>query len=448
MPLLTVSVIASVLLMVALLLRSIIWTRRFLAALPTGSSASPEAETDLPRAVVVLPVRGKDPFLARCIETLLEQNYPNYILRIIVDSDSDPAVPVIEQAVNQYSVDRVEVEYLQAALQTCGAKNSALIQVVESLEPEDTAIVVVDSDVIAYPEWLTDLMRPLQEANVGVATGMRWYTPETSELGTLVRYVWNVGSVPEMFAFHVPFGGSVAYRRDVLEGGLAKRWSQCLFDDCVVPSVLKPLGLELRVVPQAILANRESISLGRCFEFLRRQMLNATCYNPAGHWILISALAMATSVFGTAALLLISTLQTDVVTMAIAGAGLVGFAAGMAGCLVALETRLRPILRANGQSVPLLPVKTALVGGLAVLMYTAATVAACFVRRVTWRGLLRSYQPRPVSPGRASAIHCRESSRRTRVRLTARWKMCHWANCATGQIVPLALPAESVAWLD
>jgi cellulose synthase/poly-beta-1,6-N-acetylglucosamine synthase-like glycosyltransferase len=402
------------LLMTVLLLRSIMWTRGFLTCLSTDYSEPRVSATDVPRAVVVLPVRGKDPFLARCIETLLDQNYPNYILRIIIDSELDPSVSVIEQVVNLYSNDRVEVEYLSTALETCGAKNSALIQIVESLEPEDSAIVVVDSDAIAYPGWLGDLMQPLQDPKVGVATGMRWYTPETSELGTLVRYIWNVGSIPEMFAFQVPFGGSVAYRRDVLEGGLALRWSQCLFDDCVVPSVLKPLGLELQVVPRAIMANRESISLGRCFEFLRRQMLNATCYSPARRWILINGLAMAFSVFGAVGILATAVLHRDAEAIATAAFGILGFAAGMAGCMIALETRLRPILRESGQFVPPLPLKAGLVGGLTVLMYTAATVCAFFVRRVSWRGLnydrvgsdqFRLQEHRPFSASRVHAEH-------------------------------------------
>lgn len=299
-------------------------------------------------------------------------------------------------------------------METCGAKNSALIQVVETLEPEDSAIVVVDSDVIAYPEWLGDLMRPLQDPKVGVATGMRWYTPATTELGTLVRYVWNVGSVPEMFAFHVPFGGSVAYRRDVLDGGLAERWSQCLFDDCVVPSILKPLGLELKVVPRATMANAESISLERSFGFLRRQMLNAICYHPAGHWILVSAVAMAVSVFGATACLVTAVVQSDIVSVAVAGTGILGFASGMTGCLVALESRLRPILRKSGQPVPPLPAKVVLVGGLVVLMYTVATVSAYFVRRVTWRGLhynrlshdqFRLEEHRPFAPATVQSEH-------------------------------------------
>ena len=371
-----------------MLIRSVVWTWRFLTGISNyPSSESTVSMSDSPRAVVVLPVRGQDPFLARCIEGLLNQNYPDYILRIVIDSELDPSVPVIEQAVSLYSTERVQVEYLYDALPTCGAKNSALLQVVESLESEDAAIVVVDSDVIAYPGWLGDLMRPLSDPKVGVSTGMRWYTPETSELGTLVRYVWNVGSVPEMVAFQVPFGGSCAYRRDVLEGGLAERWSTCLFDDCVVPSVLNPMGLKLQVVPRAILANRESISLDRCFEFLRRQMLNATCYAPAGHWVLAGSLMMAASVFGGFCLLIAALCLSEQIALTIVAVGLSVYIAGMAACAVALETKLRPILRQSGQTVPPLPMKAFFVGGLTVLMYTSATIAACFLQRVSWRGL-------------------------------------------------------------
>jgi hypothetical protein len=371
-----------------MLIRSLIWTRRFLRGISNYPSSPPATlALDAPRAVVVLAVRGQDPFLARCIESLLNQNYPNYILRIVIDSESDPSVPVIEGAVSMYSTERVRVEYLYDVRETCGAKNSALLQVVESLEPADSAIVVVDSDVVAYADWLGDLMQPLLDPKVGVSTGMRWYTPASSELGTLVRYVWNIGSVPEMVAFQVPFGGSCAYRRDVLEGGLAERWSQCLFDDCVVPSVLKPLGLELRVVPRAIMANCESISLGRCFEFLRRQMLNAMCYAPAGHWVLAGSLMMAASMFGGFGLLFAAISQSDQTALTIVATGLALYVVGMAGCAVILEMKLRPILRQSGQIVPSLPLKVFFVGGLTVVMYTSATIGACFLRRVSWRGL-------------------------------------------------------------
>jgi len=114
--------------LLGMVIRSAIWTRRFLdqfANTPPVDSVIPE--TISPRAVIILPVRGEDPFLARCIESLLDQNYPDYVLRIVIDSESDPSLPVIEKAVAMYSTDKVQVEYLHDIRETCGAKNSSLL---------------------------------------------------------------------------------------------------------------------------------------------------------------------------------------------------------------------------------------------------------------------------------------------------------------------------------
>lgn len=104
--------VVCVFLLAVLVVRSLVWTKQFLDCLPAGSSDPSIQYGDVPRAVVVLPVRGKDPFLDKCIESLLNQDYPNYILRIIIDSEFDPSVQTIETAVNLYSQDRVQVAYL------------------------------------------------------------------------------------------------------------------------------------------------------------------------------------------------------------------------------------------------------------------------------------------------------------------------------------------------
>ena len=377
------------LVLLGLLIRSVIWTSRFVREVKSSSrQVRVTPRPDAPRAIVVLPVRGLDPFLPRCIESLLNQDYPNYLLRIVIDSPDDPAVQVVEWATQLKLVEQVEVEYLSVARSTCGAKNSALLQVVESLEEDDFAVVVVDSDVNAYSEWLSDLMHPLNDPDVGASTGMRWFTPASTEAGTLVRYLWNVGSIPEMTASQIPFGGSVAYRRDVLEkGGLASRWSESLFDDCVVPRILTRCNLKLKLVPRATMANQETISLDRCFTFLRRQMLNAICYSPAGNWILVASISMSAGLLGALGCLVAGIVQGDIAVIGTSGGSLFGFAAGMAGCTIALEMALRPVLRETGQTVPRLPLKAFALGGLTVATYTAASIAAYFVRTVDWRGI-------------------------------------------------------------
>ncbi len=50
-----------------------------------------------PKAAVVLAVRGSDPFLVANMQALLDQDYPDFKLFIIVDSEQDAAGPMCER---------------------------------------------------------------------------------------------------------------------------------------------------------------------------------------------------------------------------------------------------------------------------------------------------------------------------------------------------------------
>ncbi|MDG2470128.1 MAG: glycosyltransferase family 2 protein, partial [Pirellulaceae bacterium] len=65
-----------------------LWAAWFRWMLP--KSRFPENPEFQPQASVILSLRGKDPFVADTIRNLLQQEYKNYELRIIVDSESDP----------------------------------------------------------------------------------------------------------------------------------------------------------------------------------------------------------------------------------------------------------------------------------------------------------------------------------------------------------------------
>ncbi len=51
------------------------------------------ADSECPRAAVVLCVRGLDPFLPACLKGLFHQDYPDYDVWIVVDSIHDAAGP-------------------------------------------------------------------------------------------------------------------------------------------------------------------------------------------------------------------------------------------------------------------------------------------------------------------------------------------------------------------
>lgn len=60
------------------------------------------ADGDCPQAAILLSVRGDDPCLAQCVEGLLQQDYPRYTVRIVVDHVEDPAWKVIDRVVKRH----------------------------------------------------------------------------------------------------------------------------------------------------------------------------------------------------------------------------------------------------------------------------------------------------------------------------------------------------------
>ena len=75
------------------------------------------ADGDCPRAAVVLCLRGRDPSLEKCLESVLKQDYPDYRLHIVVDNRQDPAWQVAESLAKGYGAERVHIETLEERLE-------------------------------------------------------------------------------------------------------------------------------------------------------------------------------------------------------------------------------------------------------------------------------------------------------------------------------------------
>ena len=58
----------------------------------------PLLEAELPEVAVLMPLRGADPSLRHCLRGLLQQDYPCYSIRIILDCPSDPAAELVRVA--------------------------------------------------------------------------------------------------------------------------------------------------------------------------------------------------------------------------------------------------------------------------------------------------------------------------------------------------------------
>jgi hypothetical protein len=358
---------------------------------------------------VILPVRGADPSLAACLDGLLTQNYPRYDVRIVIDHRADPAGPVVEQAVRLRRVANVQVCFLEPRRQTCSLKLSALVQAVHELDDSYDVVALIDSDVIPHAGWLRDLAAPLLDAHVGATTGIRWFAPQRSNWGTLVRYLWNAAACSQMYAFHIPWGGSLAFRADLVRApGFLKQWERSLWEDTAAYQAIRDAGLRLRYVPAVTMVNRETIDLKSCFQFIRRQLLNVRLYHPRWPAVVAHGVASVAALAGTAGAFGVSLAARRWEIAACAGAGLATYALGAGLGLAAIEWCLR---RRGRRRASLLPLRTLLAVPLTHLVYVACLASASLLRKVGWRGITYRFRGpwdvhmveyRPYEPARKS----------------------------------------------
>ncbi|WP_231615995.1 glycosyltransferase [Novipirellula artificiosorum] len=240
----------------------------------------PTLDTDYtPLAAIVLCLRGADPFLRQCITRLLDQDYPDYELHVVVDSHQDPSQQILREF---ESNPRLSVSVLEHPAETCSLKCSSLVQAIGELDPSFEIIALCDADCVPHRTWLAELVVPLACSEVGATTGNRWYDPPDAAGASLLRYLWNVPASVNMILLKIAWGGSLAIRRRVLlETGLLEKWSYALCEDTMLYRVLRRHGYRQVFVPSVMMVNRESCTLGDLMKWIPRQLLTAKLYHPS-----------------------------------------------------------------------------------------------------------------------------------------------------------------------
>ena len=346
------------------------------------------AECDLPRVVVLLPVRGTDPSLACCLRGLLNQDYPQYEIRIIVDSIDDPAWSLVHEVLGPQHPPRVQVSTLQTRRETCGLKSSALLQAIGTLDESCQVVALIDADVIPQRSWLRDLVRPLMNPKVGATTGIRWFRAKAATWGSLVRYVWNAAASVQMYALHIPWGGSLALQADLFRrSDLLQKWAVSLWEDTACYRTLRDLGLQLQFVPAATMINQETTDLKSCFRFIRRQMLNVRLYHESWPAILAHGIGSALALTATLLFAGIALAAGNGPAAVLLLAGLVLYGAGLGLGLVWVESHIQRLARQRGEVSLTIPWLTLWAIPLAHIVYFACLASASVLSKVSWRGI-------------------------------------------------------------
>jgi hypothetical protein len=251
-------------------------------------------------AEVILCLRGCDPTLDDVFAALAAQFHQAWRLRVVVDSEDDPAWQVAQAAVSRLEATGASwresvIEPLACRPDRGSLKCASLRQALRSLAAETRVVALIDADSVVHRDWLLTMVDECLQPGVGAVSGNRWYSPEHDSTAAVVRAIWNAGALVQMTTFGIPWGGSLAVRREALDDC---RWADViettLCEDTALAAPLAAAGWAYRFVPALLAIDRDNdIALGPLTRWITRQLLTARLHHPA--WPLVATHGIATS---------------------------------------------------------------------------------------------------------------------------------------------------------
>ena len=252
-------------------------------ALPTDHSR-PTSGTEIdagsvPRVGVILCIRGLDPTLQRCLVGLTRQSFSNFRVICVVDHPTDPALELVQQIAAGDS--RIELSVVENPPRDRGLKCNALLQAASTLREDCELLALVDADVDVDEHWLRDLVAPFADEQIGLVSGNRWFLASDRRTGSLVRMIWNAAALPQMLAYKIPWGGSLAMRISAADAAqVFQRWQTTVFDDVLLGPAIESAGFKIAQLPGLFMGNDETCDVRGACRWMIRQLLDTRLY----HW--------------------------------------------------------------------------------------------------------------------------------------------------------------------
>ncbi|MDR1268593.1 MAG: glycosyltransferase family 2 protein [Planctomycetaceae bacterium] len=363
----------------------------FMKGIQQNEWSSPSIDF-VPKTMVALTLRGVDPFLKRCLEGLLTQDYPNYSVRLVVDHPDDAALGVAKEIVESCRADNVEFIVVDEHFETCTLKCNSLYHAVVSLDPSYEVVVILDADTNPHRNWLRQLVEPLSDSRYAAATGQRWYIPASPNLGSLVRYLWNAAAVVQLYLYRIAWGGSLALRRDLFtKGNLLDSWKTAFTDDAAISESVKRVRSKTAFVPSLFMVNRETCTLKSFHRWVKRQLLCAKLHHPAWNAVAFQGILITLPLLVCIGLLVTGFLLGEKSLICWNLGTLAVYWSGVFGTLPIMEQAIRKQLRQRGEQLEQwttgLTIRVLSLIPITQIVYTSALIQLYFLQRVEWRGV-------------------------------------------------------------
>jgi cellulose synthase/poly-beta-1,6-N-acetylglucosamine synthase-like glycosyltransferase len=164
------------------------------------------APADQPSVSVIVPVRNGEDTIGDCIDAILAADYPEDRREtLVVDNGSSDGTAA--------QIQSRPVGYLHEPKP--GVSNARNRGIAEST---GEILAFVDADCLVEPKWLTELVRPFEDPEVGSVAGDLQHVPATTPaerqaarlLGNWQRFAFNSNPA-------YPITANAAYRREVID---------------------------------------------------------------------------------------------------------------------------------------------------------------------------------------------------------------------------------------
>ena len=248
-----------------------------------GANAIRRDQTYTPKVAIIAPHYGWDAETEEHAKGLLHQDYAGeheifFVTHQKADSGYDVSYPhLCEIAEPNPNVHVLLAPNIVDNDLGRSQKVQNLMTAIEKLPGDIEVIAFVDADVVIQENWLTLLVTPLQEPDIGTTVGGRFYFPQTWNIASLAESIW-VNFQMSFQGDHpltMVWGGSNAFRREMLEKAqILERWEQATIEDLNTTLAMRDAKHKVHFVPDCVaITHTANRTWHQIFEFTNRQVI-------------------------------------------------------------------------------------------------------------------------------------------------------------------------------
>ncbi len=237
------------------------------------------------RVALIIAVKGVSENFEPFMEFALGQDYPDYHVLFVTESENDPAHAAIRRRLGDGSRARLIVA---GNARHTGQKVHNQLAAFKQLEPTDRIIAFADGDLFGRTNSLTCLALPLNLSQADFTTGYRWFIPADQTLPN--RIVSLIGTAIEPLIGPnwrmCLWGGSMAMTREVFdELEIPNNLDGSINDDARISQLARQAGKRMRYVRTVAAPSPVDFNWSSLFEFGRRQYFQLRIYQPSLWWM-------------------------------------------------------------------------------------------------------------------------------------------------------------------